>query len=148
MKFIQYLNYFVQLVSVAVLVIASLMLTALKDFSGGDSGDTIIVLLISLLFIGFYQLLFSFISILVNRSRSLFRYHLLGTVLFFFVFAVLSYLVYTNIIDNSVMAYFDRNEIYSGIAFFAIPIGLFVYFCFISFMKLNPFKITTSEEVK
>ena len=146
MKLIKYINYFLQVINVLVLIFLGLTLTVFKDFVG-EKEDFIFALLIALLLIGIYQLIFSILSLLAKGARSFFNYHLLGSALFFLVFGILVWLVDAGVIDYSVMEYFDRNEVYSGVAFFAIPICLFIYFCFITFIKLSPFNNENNEDI-
>ena len=145
MRLTHYVNYYIQWITILLIVVSILMIGPLEHFFSNFETQFIgiIGLLVLLALIGLYQLAFSFVHVLVHRLESIFRYHFLGSFLFFGAFALFVWLVNLELIDES---FFDKHEIFGGILFFTIPIGLFVYFCFITFMKLNPYKQTRNEE--
>jgi hypothetical protein len=124
------------------LVVAFLLATIFEDFLV-DSIEYfgLLVMLSVLLYTGFYQIIFSFFSVLIYRSKSVFRNHLLGSIIFFVLVGLVSYGIEEHFYNDSLERFVKDNEILVGVLSGLVPVGLLIYYYSISFDRLNPYKL-------
>ena len=143
MKLIRYINYYVQCFSIVLLILGGLLATIFKEHMNEiyleDIG--IMVLIVTPIYLGLFQIMFSFFSVLIYRTKSVFKHHLAYSILFFVLVGLVSYGIEEHFYSDAFEMYVNDNRILVGIIGGSIPVVLLIYYYTITFDKLNPYKL-------
>ncbi|PCJ67156.1 MAG: hypothetical protein COA58_02230 [Bacteroidetes bacterium] len=149
MKLIRYINYIVQWISIIGLVAGFLMATVfegfLEDYHPDDIG--VIVGFVVLIYSWFYQLIFSLVSVLFYRKKSLFFKHLIFSFLYALFYATVLFLITEEIINDTFLGDVDSTIAYLLLLLSPSLVSL-IYFYKLTFTILSPFKIYKDEDIQ